>query len=124
MTKRLKLPALAPPPVTAVILVDVTMTTLVALMAVGPAPLPWAISTVAPETKPVPVMVIAVPPLVGPVFGETELTVGCETTVKAKVCDAFGAMPLLAVIVSGYVPEDPAAGVPPNVAVPLPLSVN
>jgi hypothetical protein len=32
--------------------------------------------TVAPETKFVPVIVTAVPPFVGPLFGETELTVG------------------------------------------------
>jgi hypothetical protein len=32
--------------------------------------------TVAPLTKFVPVMVTAVPPAVGPLFGETEVTVG------------------------------------------------
>ena len=76
ITNKLHVPALAPPPVTAVISVGDTTLTLVAAMAVGPAPLPWPIFTVAPVTKPVPVMVMAVPPEVGPVFGLTAETVG------------------------------------------------
>jgi hypothetical protein len=35
-----------------------------------------------------------------------------EFTVIVKLCVAFGAMPFVAVKVSGYVPPDPAAGVP------------
>ena len=58
MTNRLKVPALAPPPVVAVISVGETTTTSNAGIAVGPAPLPCAISTVAPATKPVPVILI------------------------------------------------------------------
>ena len=45
-------------------------------MAPVPAPLPWPITTVAPLMKPVPVMVMAVPPVTGPEFGLTADTVG------------------------------------------------
>ena len=45
-------------------------------------------------------------------------------TVRVKDCVAFGRTPLLAVIVSGYVPAVPAPAVPLRVAVPLPLLVN
>ena len=76
VTYRLKVPTLAPPPVTAVISVDETTVTLVAAMAPLHAPLPWPITTVAPARKPVPVTVIRVPPLFGPVFGLTPETVG------------------------------------------------
>ena len=44
-------------------------------------------------------------------------------TVSVKLWVALGAVPFAAVIVRGYVPPLPAAGVPPNVAVPLPLFV-
>ena len=37
---------------------------------------------------------------------------------------AVGLTPFVAVIVNGYVPPVPAAGVPESVAVPSPLSVN
>ena len=45
-------------------------------------------------------------------------------TVRVKVWVAAGLTPFLAVIVNGYVPPEPAAGVPASVAVPSPLSVN
>src|SRR5580704_19607009 len=44
-------------------------------------------------------------------------------TVSVKDCVAAVPTPLLAVIVIGYVPAVPAAGVPASVAVPLPLSL-
>ena len=46
-----------------------------------------------------------------------------ELTANVKLCVALGETPLLAVIVSEYVPPVPAAGVPPSVAVPFPLFV-
>ena len=76
MTHRVQVPAFAEPPVVAVISVGETTTTLDAGIAVGPAPLPWPISTVAPATNPVPVIVIGVPPFTDPDAGLTEETVG------------------------------------------------
>ena len=76
MTNRLHVPALAPPPVVAVISVEETTSTLVAAMAVGPDPLPWPITTLAPGMNPVPLMVMGVPPAIGPELGETAVTVG------------------------------------------------
>jgi hypothetical protein len=49
---------------------------------------------------------------------------GAWLTVSVKLCVAAVPTPLLAVIVSGYVPPVPVAGVPPSVAVPFPLFVN
>ena len=60
-----------PAGVVAVIVVLFTTTTLVA------AVLPNV--TVAPVAKFVPVMVTAVPPATGPLFGLTAVTVGCTT---------------------------------------------
>jgi hypothetical protein len=60
--------------VVAVIVVPLTTTTFVA--AVPPN------VTVAPEVKPVPVIVTAVPPPTGPLIGETLVTVGEATYVK------------------------------------------
>src|ERR1039458_5770560 len=76
MTNRFQVPAMAGPPVVAVISVGETTTTLDAGIAVAPAPLPCAISTVAPATKPVPVIVIGVPPVTVPDAGLTEETLG------------------------------------------------
>ena len=45
-------------------------------------------------------------------------------TWRLKVWVASGVTPFVAVIVSVYVPPEPAAGVPASVAVPSPLSVN
>jgi hypothetical protein len=45
-------------------------------------------------------------------------------TWSVKVWVAAGLTPFVAVIVSVYVPPEPAAGVPESVAVPSPLSVN
>jgi hypothetical protein len=62
--------------VVAVISVGESTTTFEAGIAVGPAPLPCAISTVAPATKLVPMILIEVPPLTDPDDGLTEETVG------------------------------------------------
>src|SRR5262245_29316384 len=45
-------------------------------------------------------------------------------TVSVKLCVASGPAPLAAVMVSGYVPLVPGAGVPRSAAVPLLLLVN
>ena len=45
-------------------------------------------------------------------------------TGRLKVWVASGLTPFVAVIVTGYVPAVPAAGVPDNVAVPSLLSLN
>jgi hypothetical protein len=50
--------------------IDVLFTTVTPVAAVPP------MFTVAPARKPVPVMVTAVPPLVGPVLGVIDVTVG------------------------------------------------
>jgi hypothetical protein len=55
-----------------VALIDVALST-VTLVQLMPA-----MSTVVPAANPVPVMVMTVPPLAGPVFGVTEVTVGGE----------------------------------------------
>src|SRR2546426_11371 len=49
---------------------------------------------------------------------------GAWLTVSVKDCVASGSPPLLAVMVRGYDPPVPAADVPLNIAVPLPLFVN
>ena len=49
---------------------------------------------------------------------------GAWRTWRMKVWVASGVTPFVAVIVSVYVPPEPAAGVPASVAVPSPLSVN
>src|SRR4051794_39818256 len=49
---------------------------------------------------------------------------GAWFTTSVKFCVAFGATPLLPVMVTGWRPPVPAFGVPARVAVPLPLSVN
>jgi len=67
----------APGGVIAVIEVGFNQTTLVA----GAAP----IVTLAPLTKPVPIMVTAVPPVVGPKGGEILVTVRAKTYVKPFV---------------------------------------
>jgi hypothetical protein len=46
-----------------------------------------------------------------------------RVTTRLKVCVAGDPTPLLALSWSGYVPAVPQTGVPPNVAVPSPLSV-
>ena len=67
VTATVTAPAL-PAGVVAVIVVALTTTTFVA--AVPPK------VTVAPDAKLVPVIVTAVPPVIGPLFGDTLLTVG------------------------------------------------
>ena len=54
---------------------------------------------------------------------ESDVMAGAWSTVRVKDCVAFGLTPLSAVIVIGYVPPVPAAGVPASEAVPFPLSV-
>src|SRR5271169_3935767 len=54
---------------------------------------------------------------------EPEVMAGAWSTVSVKDCVAFGLTPLLAVMVIGYVPPVPAAGVPAREAVPFPLSL-
>ena len=66
--------------------------------------------------KATPTVPLAVVELV--ITGGTSNDVG-EFTVSVKLCVAFGGTPLLAVMVRGYVPVVPAAGVPASVAVPL-----
>jgi hypothetical protein len=90
-------PAL-PAGVEAVMVVLLTTTTLVA------AVLPQV--TVAPVTKLVPVMVIAVPPAVDPVLGETLVTVGAGAYVNPLARLAL--RPLLLVTVTAAVPALPA----------------
>jgi hypothetical protein len=48
--------------------------------------------TVAPDKKPVPSMVTAVPPLVGPTSGETLVTVGAGGVAKLYVFVSRGTM--------------------------------
>jgi hypothetical protein len=74
VTDTFQVPAAAPPPVTAMISVAETTWTPVAAMA--PALLPWLIATEAPGRNPVPVIVMEVPPVVGPEPGLTVETVG------------------------------------------------
>ena len=73
-------PAL-PAGVVAVICVPLTTTTFVA--AAPPN------VTVAPAAKFVPVIVTAVPPAAGPLFGDTPLTVGIATMVHEKLAAAL-----------------------------------
>ena len=49
---------------------------------------------------------------------------GAWRTERVKAWVAAGLTPFVAVIVNGYAPPEPAAGVPASVAVPSPLSVN
>ena len=49
---------------------------------------------------------------------------GAWLTVRVKLWVASGLTPFVAVMVNGYVPLEPAAGVPARVAVPSPLSLN
>jgi len=51
-----------------------------------------------------------------------EVMVGAPSTVRVNDCVASGLTPLEAVMLSGYVPLVPTAGVPARVAVPSPLS--
>src|SRR4029077_8429732 len=47
-----------------------------------------------------------------------------DPTIRVKACEAGVPTPLLAVNVSEYVPAVPTPGVPLNVPVPFPLSLN
>jgi hypothetical protein len=60
-------------PAEVVAVIDVLLTTTTLVAAVPPK------VTVAPAVKLVPVMVTAVPPVVGPLFGLTLVTVGAAT---------------------------------------------
>ena len=87
VTATVTVPAL-PAGEVAVIVVLFTTTTLVA--ATPPN------VTVAPEAKFVPVMVTAVPPAVGPLFGDTFVTVGAgtATTANVAICMTHGPDPV------------------------------
>ena len=71
--------------------IDVLLTTVTPVAAVPPS------FTVAPERKPVPVIVTGVPPLVVPLVGEIEVTVGAGFPVpplparKVAICIAQAA---------------------------------
>jgi hypothetical protein len=69
-----------------VAVIDVLLTTTTFVAAVPPN------VTVAPVAKFVPVIVTAVPPAVGPLFGDTLLTVGAgpETAEKVAICMTHG----------------------------------
>jgi len=116
MTNRLHVPALAPPPVVAVISVEETTSTLVAAMAVGPDPLPWPITTLAPGMNPVPLMVMGVPPAIGPELGETAVTVGTTAgMLYVKLSPALAALVPPEVVTKRL--KVPALAPPPVVAV-------
>jgi hypothetical protein len=70
------------------------------------------------------VQLVAIPIATVPGEHVTAVAVVARTTVRVKLCDADGVAPLVAAIVIGYAPAVPSAGVPANVAVPSPLSVN
>jgi len=74
-TYRFHEPAIAKPPVVAVISVGETTTTSEAGIAVDPTPLPCPISTLAPATKFVPTILICVPPFTVPDAGATAVTI-------------------------------------------------
>jgi hypothetical protein len=84
MTNRFQGPVLARPPVMAVISVLETTFTFVAGMAPVLAPCPCPMTTLAPGTKCLPVIVIGVLPVVGPELGDTALTVGGVTEVNSS----------------------------------------
>ena len=66
-------------PVGVVAVIEVELTHVTPVAAAPP------IVTVAPDTKPVPVIVIATPPASVPLDGDTEITVGATAYVKAPV---------------------------------------
>lgn len=90
----------SPVGVTAVIVVLLTTTTLVACRRVS------TISTTAPGAKFVPVIVIDVPPAVGPLFGLTPVTVGAAAKVNPPA--RLPLNPLLLVTVTVTAPALPA----------------
>jgi hypothetical protein len=111
-----------PAGVVAVMVVLATTTTLVAPAVPN--------VTVAPTTKFVPVMVTVVPPAVGPLFGETLVTVGtpiyvhpfgrlplCPLTVTVTVTEPAFPAGVVAVMVVLVTTTTLVAGVPPNVTV-------
>ena len=69
---------------------------------------------VTPKVPPTPTLNVVLSALV---------IAGAWSTVRVKDWVASGEMPFEAVIVKGYVPPVPSAGVPARVAVPSPLSV-
>jgi hypothetical protein len=77
-------------PAGVVAVIDVLLTTTTFVAAFVPN------VTVAPATKFVPVIVTGVPPPVGPLFGDTLLTVGTGplTAAKVAICMTHGPLPV------------------------------
>ena len=71
-----------------------------AVTAPVPAPCPWPIRTVDPAVKPVPTIVIVVPPVAGPLLGDTEVTVGRPTDSPTLSVNAWSVCPAALVTVS------------------------
>jgi len=95
VTNTLHRPTLAPLTAVAVISVEDCTTTLVAAMVLAQPLKPRPTATVAPATKPVPVMVMGVPVEAAPDDGLTEVTVGTMVrTVKLAVVDAEPSVPV------------------------------
>src|ERR1700722_17874043 len=100
----------APAPVTAVISVVESVVTSVASMAPSAAPKPCPTRTFAPAWNPVPIIVISVPPVVGPEFGVTEVIVGLAADVYLNMTPLGALVP--AVVVT-YSPQVPGLAPPP-----------
>ena len=81
--------------------IDVEETTVTDVQALPPT------VTVGPAKKPVPVMVIAVPPAVDPEVGEKEPTVGATKWVKPRT--ALAVPESLLVTTTSLAPADPGA---------------
>src|SRR4029450_1417515 len=84
----------------------------VPLAAIAGVGLPMAVIVKVPNVPTVNVVVFAL------------VNVGAPLTVSVKDCVAAGLVPLSAVNVIAYVPAVPAAGVPPRVPVPSPVSTH
>ena len=97
------------------ICVGETTVTFVAAIADGPAPCPCPISTVSPDTNPVPVIVIDVPPDDGPEPGLTPDTTG-GTTAWIRPIESFPKL------VNHIAPSGPAA-IPSGELMPVPVKL-
>jgi hypothetical protein len=91
-------------PAGAVAVSDVAELTVVVVAETSPK------STVAPETKPVPVIVTEVPPVVGPALGLTAVTAGTGSKVNLSAL-LVAEVPALVVAVMSTVPLDSAGDV-------------
>src|SRR5579863_5954457 len=100
--------------------VPLPLSTNVTPLGSAPDSLSDAVGNVAAE-----VVTVKVPGEPTAKLAEAALVIaGGQFTVSEKVWNASGVTPLLAVIANVYDLDDPAAGVPANVAVPLWLSTN